>query len=207
MLYAVELMSDKVECTQCGVLILTSTALKTGGVCRPCKGGYRKQIEESQRHSHEMREYERTDQFRKLWVSLVQRVFSSPTSFEGLSKPEKLYFAVGLLEGEVYNGGFEQYFFNCSSSHYAYAEEGLQAIRADRTLELLQEAKSVLFPAAAVPEDTQTRRQLLQTSLGLQPENDNRLDALDREYWADAEGITQLLQAFAREHGLVAHGS
>jgi len=94
----------------------------------PCKGGYRVSIEEGKRYIRAERERRLTDPYRKLWVSLVEKVYQSPTGFDGLSHPQKLYFAVGLLEGDVYNGGFHQYFFNDSGSYYAYAEEGLIAV-------------------------------------------------------------------------------
>jgi len=40
-------MKDNIPCESCGVLILPSTAAKTGGVCMPCKNGHRQGIEES----------------------------------------------------------------------------------------------------------------------------------------------------------------
>ena len=101
----------------------------------PCKGGYRERLEAEKKLREEERERERTDPDRKLWLSLVEEVYYSPLGFEGLSHPKKLYFALGCLEGELYNGGFHQYFFNSSGSHCAYAEEGLIAIGALETLE------------------------------------------------------------------------
>src|SRR5450631_3372939 len=117
----------------------------------PCKGGYRESIEEGKRYIREERERMLTDPYRKLWVSLVELVYHSPSAFDGLSHSQKLYFAVRLLEGDVNNGGFHQYFFNDAGSYYAYAEEGLIAVGAFQTLELLLEAKGVLFPSAPVP--------------------------------------------------------
>jgi Domain of unknown function (DUF4375) len=121
-------VSQKLPCSKCGVPILESTAMRTNGLCMPCKGGYRESIEKGKRYIREERERRLTGPFRKLWVSLVEKVHQSPTGFDGLSHREKLYFAVGLLEGEVYNGGFHQYFFNNSGSYYSYAEEGLIAL-------------------------------------------------------------------------------
>lgn len=171
----------------------------------PCKGGYRQSIEDSKRRAVEEREAERTDPFRALWSSLVKRGHFLPGGFESLSEPEKLYFAVGVLAGEVYNGGFDQYFFNSSGSDYLYAEKGLLAVGATRAFELLHIAKELLFPATAVPEDTKTRRQVLRddpecTRLA---QLDPKLDDLDREFWTDPEKLESRLRAFAREHGLV----
>jgi len=38
---------SKSPCTKCGVMILTTTAEKTGGLCMPCKNGIRESLEES----------------------------------------------------------------------------------------------------------------------------------------------------------------
>src|SRR5215472_8518696 len=133
-------MSEKVPCSRCGALILLSTAERTGGSCQPCRGGYR----DSLLRAIEEREQAKNDPRRNLWVSLVRRVNQSSGFCDALSHEEKLYFAVGLLQAEVYNGGFDQYFFNSSGSHYAAAEEGLIVLGAFETLGLLHAAKEVL---------------------------------------------------------------
>jgi hypothetical protein len=174
----------------------------------PCKDGYRESIEEGKRYIREERESRLTDPYRKLWVSLVEKVYHSPTGFDGLSHREKLYFAVGLLEGDVYNGGFHQYFFNNSGSYYSYAEEGLIALGAFEKLELLQKAREVLFPDASVPEKTGERRRTLPSYPEgnlLTPKWNEVLDDFDKRYWADSEGIAIRLETFARSHGLVSN--
>ena len=201
-------MSQKVPCSKCGVPILESTAMRTNGLCMPCKGGYRVSIEEGKRYIREERERRLTDPYRKLWVSLVEKVYQSPTGFDGLSHPQKLYFAVGLLEGDVYNGGFHQYFFNDSGSYYAYAEEGLIAVGAFQTLELLQEAKETLFPGVPVPVKTAERRHSFPShpegSLST-PKWSEKLDDLNKRFWADSEGVAIRFEAFARNHELISN--
>jgi Domain of unknown function (DUF4375) len=49
------------------------------------------------------------------------------------------------LSGEVYNGGFYQYFDNTSADSYHYAELGLIRLGATHSLGLLQKAKEHLF--------------------------------------------------------------
>ncbi len=201
-------MSQKVPCSKCGVPILKSTASKTNGLCMPCKGDYRESIEDGKRRIREQREREITDPYRRLWLSLVEQVHHSPAGFDGFSQPQKLYFAVGLLELEIYNGGFHQYFFNDSGSSYTYAEEGLIALGAFQTLELLQEAKEVLFPDVSVPIKTGERRRMLPSypeGDSLTPKWSKVLDDLDKRYWADSECITLRLKSFARNHGLVSN--
>lgn len=195
-------MSDKLPCTKCGALILQATAARTDGLCVPCKGGYRQSIEDSKRRAAEEREDERAHPFRGHWRSLVERVHNSPNGFDSLSEHEKLYYAVGVLQLEVYNGGFDQYFFNSSSSYYQYAERGLIALGATDTLDLLHQAKEMLFPGAPVSEETPTRRQALRSDAEGKQLNP-KLDELDNRYWADPEKLDSRLRAFALEHGLV----
>jgi hypothetical protein len=49
-------MSDKVLCKECSVKILPSTADRTGGMCMPCKNGYRKNIEQAKEYYKKERE-------------------------------------------------------------------------------------------------------------------------------------------------------
>src|SRR6185369_14940424 len=111
---------------RCGAAILSTTAESTGGVCMPCKDGRREAIDARKREIRREREWELADPFRRLWLDLV-RATETTAGFAGLSEVEKQYFAVGLLELEVYNGGFDQYFFNSSGSFYRYAVLGLES--------------------------------------------------------------------------------
>ena len=202
-------VSDKVPCSKCGVSILLSTAQKTNGLCMPCKGGYRESIEARKREIQEERERERTDPYRHLWLSLINQVYHSPAGFDGLSHPRKIYFAIGCLGGDVYNGGFHQYFFNDSGSYYAYAEEGLIAIGALRTCELLNEAKQVLFGSDAVPVNISERRKALQDLLKNESEtakSNEKLADVDGRYYLDTEGIEARMKAFAGDRKLLDWG-
>lgn len=203
-------MNKQTKCLRCGALILSSTALKTDGLCMPCKGGYRETIDEAKRRAREEREQMHTDPFRKLWVSLVERADGPAGGFEMLSESEKLYYAVGLLELEVYNGGFHQYFFNSSGSSYSYAEKGLISLGAIQTVELLRQAKEILFPSMAVPLDTSARRRLIPPDADRDeppPDWTQRLDELDRRFWADSENLGSRLKAFARGRELIISSS
>ncbi len=104
------LMTQHRPCKSCGELIHPDTAAKNGGLCRPCKGGYRANIEAGKKRREEERIYEQSAE-RKHWRALVSRVYDRPSGFEALRAPEKLYFAVSCLIGEVYNGGFDQFFW------------------------------------------------------------------------------------------------
>jgi len=215
-------MGERMSCSKCGAPILVRTALKTNGLCMPCKGGYRESIEAGKRYAQERRdalerrERDRTEADLRLWSSLIEQVHYSPAGFDGLSHSQKLYFAVGGLERHVCNGGFHQYFLNDAGSYYAYAEEGLIAIGAFQTLELLREAKEMLFSAGPVPATIDERRRALfprgeEGDLEI-PKwiksiearlDDPRLDDLVRRYWVDSEGVGLRMKALARDCGLI----
>ena len=197
-------MADAKGCTRCGASILAATAARTGGLCMPCKTGTRESIEAGRDWHRQQRAREASDPFWRLWRILVHRVFESPEGFGGLSAAEQLYFAVGMLEGDVYNGGFDQYFFNASGAFYSYAERGLLELGAAQSLEILKAAKHVAFGEAKVPQAAKERRERLRS---LPREASAALEPLDEAFWKDPDGLAMRLQEFARGHGLVAGGA
>lgn len=167
----------------------------------PCKNGIRDSIESSKALHKNQRELDKTDPMRKLWLSLVHRVHDSECGYESLSDPEKKYFAVGLLDGEVFNGGFDQYFFNSSADHFYDAERGLKDMGALQALDLLLRAKQVLFDFDAVPTNTGTRRIILQQKASIS--RSERLEKLDQLYWGDPDSLAARSQDFLKIHRLI----
>jgi hypothetical protein len=197
-------MVAKLPCRECGELILPFTAERTGGLCMPCKQGTRKQIDEAIKWREEQRNL--VDPFRGLWLSLVNKVHKTAAGYEGLTESEKLYFSVGLLEGEVYNGGFHQYFFNSSASYFDDAIRGLDEIGAVESLTLLRTAKESLFPSCPIPSDTSERRETLPwypPKGETVPDWCKTLDELDKRFCQDPDGLGQRLQKYAADHQLV----
>ena len=196
-------MTQRVPCKECGAEILPTTATATGGVCMACKQGIRKTIEASKKYYEERRKY---DPMRELWTSLVMRVHKTDEGFEGLTQDEKTYFAVGVLDGEIYNGGMDQYFWNSSGSLYSWAVDGLLELKAHKALRLLTDAAKLLFDGE-VPEDREARasaiRKLPEDKAVPIPEWAVRLEQIDREYCEDPDGLGARLEAFASERGLV----
>ncbi len=165
----------------------------------PCKGGYRENIEESKVRYEEDKKYRESAEH-KHWLWLVDQVHKTETGFAGLSHPNKLYFSANLVSGEVYNGGFEQYFFNSSGSYYHYAVEGLREIGAIETLQLLLSASRLLFSDGQVPSDTAQRRLLISSQ---SDENTNEaLGLLDQIFYKDPDGFSELMARFAKAHSL-----
>jgi len=191
-------MSDKVPCRNCGASILKRTADRNDGLCVPCKKGYRDSIERSREYYRNERELNRTCPFRAYWRDLVDRVYTKDGGLNCLSEDEKVYFAVGVLDGEVFNGGFVQFFDNSSGEYYRHAELGLMQLAASDRLALLRAAKNEIFGADPVPTE-QAQRFTYTSRLG----DESRLNELDSKYCDLDDDLAAKLDEFALARGLV----
>lgn len=188
-------------CKICGVSILVTTAMRNDGQCVPCRNGTRASMEESRRWNLEQRELRKNPTSSSIyWGSLVTRVYKTESGFAALSDAEKKFFAACCLEGELYNGGFDQFFSNSSGSYYEYAVAALDEMGATESKQLLLRAKQVLFDFSAVPTDTGERRALLRSNSSRS--RDARLDELDKLFHADPDSLLQRIEQFAIAHSL-----
>ena len=179
-------------------MILPRTAAETGGICMACKQGIRASMEASREFYQKLKEY---DPQRELWKWLVGEAQTDP-GLGSLSETQRHYFAVGVLEGEIYNGGFDQFFSNSTGAYYALAIEGLEKLKAETSLRLLQDAAQLLFGESGPPSDRQTRWDAMQRFSEAQG-NADALDALDRLFWADPDQLGEKLAAFAQQSGIL----
>lgn len=173
--------------------MLATTAARTGGVCMACKQGIRKNLEASKAYYQQQRQ---PDPFRDFWLLLVRRVHDESAGFDSLSAHEQTSFAVGVLEGEVYNGGFHQFFFNSSGDYYREALRGLEELGAMRCHALLTSAQKECFPSGIPPSDTAARRAIL-------PAPSRDLEWIDKEFWTDPDKLGEKLRKYAVDHQLV----
>ena len=157
-------------------------------------------MEASRRWYREERERDKTDPSRIYWRALVERDHKTEAGFEGLSEAEKKYFAVCCLSGEVYNGGFHQFFFNSAGAYYMYALSGLEEMQASESLQLLKKAKQVWFDFSDVPTDTKSRRLLLERNAT--PSRDSRSEELDELFWKDPDELGSRCEQYAQQHKL-----
>jgi len=162
----------------------------------PCAGGYRESIEAGKRRREQERIYEKSAE-RKHWMALVKRVHGISNGFEELMPTEKTYFAVSVLIGEVYNGGFYQFFSNTSGSLYAYALDGLLEMEAEESAAQLAGAKQVLFGDALVSLD-RTRRHAQMRQSG----SNANLDEIDKAFCAVGEDLGARCKQYAISHAL-----
>ncbi|WP_448547683.1 DMP19 family protein [Thalassotalea fusca] len=197
-------MTEKVKCNTCDAMILPSTAERNGGLCMPCKQGNRESIESSKEFYRKQKEY---DPFRELWTYLVDKVHSNDDNFYILSEEEQVYFAVGLLDGEVYNGGMHQFFGNSSGDLYDEVVNGLNTLGATNSLWLLRRATKVLFGNIKPSKDFYLRnnemKQYPESDSAPTPDWSYELEKIDEEYWEDPDNISELLSNYAESSGLI----
>jgi Domain of unknown function (DUF4375) len=183
-------MNEKVPCVECGSPIRASKTSRMKGLCVRC---FAKRIQR------------KTNPFSDLYASLIHRVHELDGGFDALSEAEKLYYSVALLRNEINNGGFHQYFFNSSGSYYKHAEEGLETLGAMETLQLLREAKAIVFPEISVPAEMKARRMHMARVDPDAAEQEwvRKLDELDGRFYDSPDEITSRLETFAKGCGLV----
>lgn len=192
----------KVACTQCGAMILPRTAAETSGICMACKQGIRASMEASREHYRKLKQY---DPQRELWKWLVGKAQADP-GLGSLSTAHRHYFAVGMLEGEVYNGGFDQFFSNSSGAYFGLATEGLRVLGAEGTLRILQEAARVLFGEASPPLGQQERWDAMKrhaAANGGEEAVEAQVNALDRAFCDHPDALDEKLAAFAQQSGIL----
>ncbi len=117
-------------------------------------------------------------------------------NLELLNEYEKHVIFINMLDAQVNNGGFDQYFFNSSGENAHETLIALEKINALKTAHLLREAISV-FPKLPVPKDTNIRRELMNDS----PEEiPNKWEKLDNQFYKSKEHIGGLVISYVKEN-------
>jgi len=99
-----------------------------------------------------------------------------------------LYGCLWLLEADVYNGGFVQFFCNWGEEAYIRAVRALQAIGAVHALEIVQSGYACI---EHLSEDNRLT-QLWDIPKFLTEEEVERLDKLDKRFWEDHDHIAEI---------------
>jgi hypothetical protein len=111
--------------------------------------------------------------------------------FSGLNDRDQLLHAIWHLEGDVNNGGFDQYYFNSGGDQAKIAPSMLRAIGAECMATIVETANAVFGPDGPSP-DRNTR----QETLAVLTESDSPWERLDQEFWAYPDDISKLLEEF-----------
>lgn len=202
-------MDDSVgECRSCGHPALQRTILKYEGMCIPCAKGYRESIEESKRYHADIKKLEQ-EPSTLFWRDLCSRTCDTSLGFETLTESEKLFFSLNVLIGEVFNGGFEQYFTNSSGDHFEYAVKAVELLGDHKSVEIVSDAKRAIFGSANVPENHATRLGFVEMNSVFENEKTARLlDDLDAAFVKKSdEVLSERLVVFALQNEFWAENS
>jgi hypothetical protein len=108
--------------------------------------------------------------------------------FEQLTRAEQVFRTIWELEGQVNNGGFEQYFYNSGELAW-FAPTALETIGATKMASIVQKACDV-FPAGRVASDDAQRMADL---AALDADQKGKFAALDEEFFVYPDDLTSLL--------------
>jgi hypothetical protein len=116
--------------------------------------------------------------------------------YHELSVPERVFRSIWELEGEVNNGGLDQYFFNSSGSFGPDVVDALEAIGAFRMAAILEDAIG-LMPSNVCWRDSDMRREML---IALPETSRDALDTLTEKFHHCPDDLTALLYAYVCDH-------
>lgn len=116
-----------------------------------------------------------------------------------LSLPEGLImlYTTWLLEMEVNNGGFDQFFFNSSSELKDETYEGFLKIKAIKHAELLKQASKIYYSKVEIPKDIENAVDIEDF---IESFKSNKLNELDDLFYNIDENLSELRIRWIREN-------
>lgn len=115
---------------------------------------------------------------------------------KNLSPGKKAIFSIWILEAEVNNGGFNQFYYNSSGNFSELAFEGLILIGATSTADILQRANTIY---KNIEEDLRNNDDGTIESFSESYEN-NPLNAFDDEFYNNEEKLLEIQINYIREN-------
>jgi Domain of unknown function (DUF4375) len=129
------------------------------------------------------------------------RTAASESRFEDLSTEEQVIVEVYVLEAEVNNGGFDQFFMNSSGDQALATPLALDAIGASNAAVIMRKAMAE-FGAAGPDPDREER--IKQVEILGEP-SVQRWDALDQLFYEYPDDLAALLATYIRNHAHAIH--
>ena len=126
---------------------------------------------------------------------IIGKKIPAKDNFSNLNEFEKTFIYIDVLEDNVTNGGFIQFFFNSSGQFAHEIFHAYLAIKAETTIDILTKAIH-LFPEMPVPKDARIRQQVLMEK----DSNIDLWDTLDAEFYKYEDNIVQLTLNYVREN-------
>lgn len=126
---------------------------------------------------------------------IIGKKIPEKDDFSNLNNFEKTFIYIDVLEHNVTNGGFIQFFFNSSGQFAHEVSQAYIDIKAKNTVEILTEAIQK-FPEIPVPKNLRVRQEILMEK----ESNIDLWDVLDEEFDKYEDDIVQLTLAYVRNN-------
>ena len=129
---------------------------------------------------------------------IIGKKIPEKDDFSNLNEFEKTFIYLDILEQNVTDGGFIQFFFNSSGQFTHEVFQAYHAIKAANTVDILTKA-IYLFPKMPVPKNLRIRQQILMEK----DSNIDLWDEVDTEFYKYEDNIISLTLAYVRNN--IAH--
>ncbi len=129
-------------------------------------------------------------------IRVSEKVFHrlGEVGYERLTDAQKVFVCVWSLEGEVNNGGFDQFYFNSSGDWAIETPAALDKIGAVQAAAIVRKANSV-FPDGKPSNDRELRQQQLDA---LTDAVRDSFQQLDSDFYKYPDNLESLLRAFVK---------
>jgi hypothetical protein len=115
---------------------------------------------------------------------------------EKLNDHQKFFIYNQIVEREVNNGGFNQFYYNSSGDYANEVLESLKSIGDEKTVQIIQEANE-RFPDKNVPKDREERQEILEK---IEDEVNGTWENLDQRFCEYEEDLNALNMAYIKKH-------
>jgi ElaB/YqjD/DUF883 family membrane-anchored ribosome-binding protein len=136
-----------------------------------------------------------------VFTSAMKIVFDADDAvtehIERLSVEARLVYLVWCLDGEIHNGGFDQFFYNSLGNYSMELLDHLKTISAAKSWKLLSHAVS-LFPDSAPAQNREVRWEQLKKLDNT--EFQARLSDLDEKFWKYEDNLASRVDEFVRKN-------
>ncbi|HEX5053930.1 MAG TPA: DMP19 family protein [Planctomycetota bacterium] len=129
-------------------------------------------------------------------LSESSRTMYGRVDFDHQPPEQQVFSAIWELESQVNNGGFAQLFSAVEGHSASRTPQALMAIGAEACADIVERALRVLSPDP-LPREQSLREEMVEQ---LGPDAQEALEALDQEFLAYPDNLTDLLHDYVRAH-------
>jgi hypothetical protein len=126
---------------------------------------------------------------------IIGKKITKKDDFSNLNEFEKTFIYLDILEQNVTDGGFIQFFFNSSGQFTHEIFQAYLSIKAENTVDILTKA-IYLFPEMPVPKNLRIRQQILMEK----DTNIDLWDEVDTEFYKYEDNIISLTLEYVRNN-------